>query len=272
MGCLKLQYYSKQEPFFLKLVKLDKEGDAKVVQSWLSVDPMAEKGPFVSPYVYCFNNPIKLVDSDGKWPGDPPYSQIFTPEQNEKYGPAVGKYALQATAITASFVFPVLRIGMIAQGVSVGSIGAGAAFGEMALIQIPLLNKAYSDVVGGGQKGNIFPSQFLYSIQEDKPASVLDAGYSLYTVGKGINTKTPEDILSETNNIYGAIIDVKTAYNTIKPSSNSPTNTSTATSTGTNLSNANGPNKSDQKEDSIPFRNVKSYNIPKDNVGFGNID
>ena len=31
MGCLKLVYYSKQEPFFLKLVKPDKKRDAKVV-------------------------------------------------------------------------------------------------------------------------------------------------------------------------------------------------------------------------------------------------
>ena len=161
---------------------------------------------------------------------------------------------------------------MIAQGVSVGSIGAGAAFGEMALIQIPLLNKAYSDVVGGGQKGNIFPSQFLYSIQEDKLASVIDAGYSLYNVGTNIKPKSAMDIYSKENDVFEAAIDVKTAYNTIKPSSNSPTNTSTATTTGNSLSNPNGSNKPVQKEDSIPFRNVKSYNIPKDNVGFGNID
>ena len=32
---------------------------------WLSVDPMAAKYPSLSPYVYCANNPIKLVDIDG---------------------------------------------------------------------------------------------------------------------------------------------------------------------------------------------------------------
>ena len=33
---------------------------------WLSVDPMADKYPGVSPYVYCGNNPIRLVDPDGR--------------------------------------------------------------------------------------------------------------------------------------------------------------------------------------------------------------
>ncbi len=37
---------------------------------WLSVDPMADKYPSLSPYVYCANNPIKLVDPNGMEFGD----------------------------------------------------------------------------------------------------------------------------------------------------------------------------------------------------------
>ena len=33
---------------------------------WLSVDPMASKYPSLSPYVYCANNPVKLVDPNGE--------------------------------------------------------------------------------------------------------------------------------------------------------------------------------------------------------------
>ncbi|MFT4222011.1 RHS repeat domain-containing protein [Dysgonomonas sp.] len=33
-----------------------------------TIDPMAEKGYSWSPYVYCLNNPTRLVDPDGKFP------------------------------------------------------------------------------------------------------------------------------------------------------------------------------------------------------------
>lgn len=38
---------------------------------WMSVDPLANKAPNISSYSYCVNNPIKLIDPDGKWPGPP---------------------------------------------------------------------------------------------------------------------------------------------------------------------------------------------------------
>ncbi|MDY3315906.1 hypothetical protein PG357_04370 [Riemerella anatipestifer] len=37
---------------------------------WLNVDPLAEKYPFTSPYTYTNNNPIMLIDPDGKEPKD----------------------------------------------------------------------------------------------------------------------------------------------------------------------------------------------------------
>ena len=33
---------------------------------WLSMDPMSDKYPSLSPYVYCANNPVKLVDPNGE--------------------------------------------------------------------------------------------------------------------------------------------------------------------------------------------------------------
>ena len=37
---------------------------------WLSVDPMSDKYPSLSPYVYCADNPVKLVDPNGEEVGD----------------------------------------------------------------------------------------------------------------------------------------------------------------------------------------------------------
>ena len=34
---------------------------------WLSVDPMSDKYPNLTPYGYCANNPVILVDPDGRW-------------------------------------------------------------------------------------------------------------------------------------------------------------------------------------------------------------
>ena len=40
---------------------------------WLSVDPMSDKYPSLSPYVYCANNPVKLVDPNGEEYRIPPW-------------------------------------------------------------------------------------------------------------------------------------------------------------------------------------------------------
>ena len=39
--------------------------DHELMTGWLSVDPMADKYPSMSPYNYCAWNPLKLVDPDG---------------------------------------------------------------------------------------------------------------------------------------------------------------------------------------------------------------
>ena len=40
---------------------------------WLSVDPLVDKYPNLSPYTYCANNPVRLVDPDGRAIVDNPY-------------------------------------------------------------------------------------------------------------------------------------------------------------------------------------------------------
>ena len=40
--------------------------DHELMTGWLSVDPMSDKYPGISPYAYCAWNPVKLVDPDGR--------------------------------------------------------------------------------------------------------------------------------------------------------------------------------------------------------------
>ena len=46
--------------------------DSDILTGWLSVDPMADKYPNISPYAYCAWKQVKLVDPDGEAFGDPP--------------------------------------------------------------------------------------------------------------------------------------------------------------------------------------------------------
>ncbi len=39
---------------------------SEVLSGWLSVDPMIDKYPNISPYAYCAWNPVRLVDPDGR--------------------------------------------------------------------------------------------------------------------------------------------------------------------------------------------------------------
>ena len=39
---------------------------SELLTGWLSVDPMSDKYPGISPYAYCMWNPVKLVDPDGR--------------------------------------------------------------------------------------------------------------------------------------------------------------------------------------------------------------
>ena len=39
--------------------------DSDILTGWLSVDPMADKYPGLSPYAYCALNPIRVVDPNG---------------------------------------------------------------------------------------------------------------------------------------------------------------------------------------------------------------
>ena len=66
--------------------------DHEPMTLWLSVDPMANKYPSISPYAYCAWNPVKLVDPDGRkiWLLDEEGSKVlYNPNMQPVGGDAV---------------------------------------------------------------------------------------------------------------------------------------------------------------------------------------
>ena len=73
---------------------------------WLRVDPLVEKYPSLSPYIYVANNPVKYIDPDGEriiiWSqkGDGSYRQTaYSYEKNRDYSKI--KYSYERNAIKA---------------------------------------------------------------------------------------------------------------------------------------------------------------------------
>ena len=87
MGALQLTY----EPKF-KIVHRTGEPmrshEAKSVQLWLSIDPLAEKFPNMSPYAFCNNNPLYYVDPTGMAP-DGWITQMVDGEKKISYNSTV---------------------------------------------------------------------------------------------------------------------------------------------------------------------------------------
>jgi RHS repeat-associated protein len=61
---------------------------------WLSVDPMSDKYPSMSPYNYCANNPVILVDPDGREFTDPDPPTTYTIKKGDTFWGIENKYNL----------------------------------------------------------------------------------------------------------------------------------------------------------------------------------
>ena len=90
---------------------------------WLSVDPMSDKYPNLSPYVYCADNPVRLVDEDGRevcYGGDPLkshakfeqffYKKIAIPLENKaKSGADLSELETEAASLAKQYQKKLLR-------------------------------------------------------------------------------------------------------------------------------------------------------------------
>lgn len=58
---------------------------SELLTGWLSVDPMADKYPSISPYAYCAWNPVTLIDPDGRdWYRNDETGSVLWSDNNDK--------------------------------------------------------------------------------------------------------------------------------------------------------------------------------------------
>ena len=106
---------------------------------WLSVDPMSDKYPSLSPYVYCANNPVKLTDPDGRWiPGlDEDNNIIVTREEGDDIN-SFKKF--MGSAYSEDEINNIY--GQMSQD---GSINLTKTYGREFQIMTDAINDAYND-------------------------------------------------------------------------------------------------------------------------------
>jgi RHS repeat-associated protein len=85
---------------------------------WLSVDPLMQKYPYFSPYTYCANNPIYIIDNDGKkiWiyymEGGKEKSFLYKPGMKASSYPETAQQAVKAL----NTIHSIERMAVLPQG------------------------------------------------------------------------------------------------------------------------------------------------------------
>ena len=145
--------------------------DHELMTMWLSVDPMADKYPGISPYAYCAWNPVKLVDPDGR-----DWVVIFNHEN--KTVTIEAKYAAEGEARTSA---------------------------EKAVKVWNDLSGVYDLMVGGEAYTVIFNLSVIDPSEAELNDPSLNA-YRLVADFKGEDGKDNENILGE---CHGRIISIR---------------------------------------------------------------
>jgi RHS repeat-associated protein len=117
------------------------------ISLWASVDPMAGKYPGLSPYNYCLNNPVKMVDPDGKLPKNMDWKAAGKAAAINVGAGIIAGAAATAIGIT---VGPVVGAGLIAYGLyETGKTGYEIFSGREAFTNRQLSDREQSERIGG---------------------------------------------------------------------------------------------------------------------------
>ena len=162
--------------------------DSDILTAWLSVDPMADKYPGLSPYAYCAWNPVKLVDPLGldtlnvtynnktqKWNFDTPIiasgnDVINVTMKNGSVGSVVfseGEYGSRICNVTLEdngkqtlSVFLLSGAGIAGYAVEPPGVADNSNSYDKTGIKVPIECGVYSISVGMGSKWPGWPLQY----------------------------------------------------------------------------------------------------------------
>ena len=163
--------------------------DHELMTMWLSVDPMADKYPSMSPYAYCAWNPVKLVDPDGM---DTIYYNLYGKQLFSKTGgDDVNMMVLTDKAKMDEEEFK-------ARGVH--------SF-DLATLNIGYLDEMYDYSDQNGDecyyaiRGDGSPTERQYGDEKHVSEALFDANdwqYNVHTHSKRDLMRRPNDVMSNT--------------------------------------------------------------------------
>ncbi|MBQ4478998.1 MAG: RHS repeat-associated core domain-containing protein [Bacteroidales bacterium] len=179
---------------------------------WLSVDPMSAKYPSLSPYTYCADNPVKLVDPNGEDFGIPPKTKAFINGALTTLGGlagTVGGIAACATGVGGP-------MGGVAISLGIPSIGLG-------IVQM------YDAVTTGGENnvpGGVGESigQAVDAVSENKNGTGAKVGAFLDIVCSGSPQNNAVECTATAAKILGTAFEANDTQSTTSSTTNRPTN------------------------------------------------
>ena len=179
------------------------------ISIWMSVDPLAESFPSASPYNYCLNNPVNLVDPDGQLP-IPLITGGIGAAAGLIYGIATGKSWKETLALTgggfvagATLGFGTLAISAVGGVSTIGTTGVVYATGASSII--------------GGMLGNVTEQAIKNNGQIDKNEVLVSGVYGIPdAVLGGVVGKGSKGVENGLSNYFGAKLAEETSASTLK--------------------------------------------------------